>query len=117
MPWGVIRMYWILEELRADPMIMLVLTLRFAWSMKTSYSSRLGRVRAVFGNLYHRMGHSIDSHSANSRQMVEKDFSPPERDLGSRFLPAVCSWPLALTWRQLGSQDGLLSASMFGRRG
>ena len=64
---GVMRMYWIALASEASFIIMLMAILRLTASMKTSNSSR------------QRIGQPTDSHNAKSRQMVEKDFSPPER--------------------------------------
>ena len=64
-------MYWMVELLLPASRIICVEIRRLPASMKTSNSSK------------HRIGQLMASQRDNSRQIVEKDFSPPESDLGS----------------------------------
>lgn len=60
--------------------IMSIAILRLTASMKTSNSSR------------QRIGHPMASHRESRRQIVEKDFSPPEREVGSLRLLLPEAW-------------------------
>jgi hypothetical protein len=64
---GVIRMNCLPTDLLAAWIIMLILEARLTESMKTSNSSK------------QRIGLPIASQIASNKQMVEKDFSPPDR--------------------------------------
>lgn len=82
-------MYWMVELLLPASRIICVEIRRLPASMKTSNSSK------------HRIGQLMASQRDNSRQIVEKDFSPPESDLGSfSFLeePEALPFSLASVW-------------------
>ena len=91
-------MYCFLSEVFAVSIIIFMLIRRFTASIKTSNSSAewsrnqgvVDRGHKEFGAPRHLRGHPIDSHKERSRQMVEKDFSPPLRERGSlSFAPCV----------------------------
>ena len=102
--WGVIRMYCFLSEVLAVSIIIFMLIRRLTASINTSNSSRW-EIYYYFSEKEkkkkvkwtpvprQRNGQPMESQSESSRQMVEKDFSPPLNERGSlSFLPWVWSW-------------------------
>ena len=103
--WGVIKIYCFLSEVLAVSIIIFILIRRLMASMNTSNSSeaRWAGVAGYFkDNLpRQRKGHPIHSHKERSKQIVEKDFSPPlsERGSFSREFLWVCAWSSVCTYR------------------
>lgn len=80
-----------------SPTIILKLTSRLTLSMKTSLAwsaethMMLAKLRDTYNSSRHRIGDPMASHRANSKQMVENDFSPPDKVFVCRPLPVLVS--------------------------
>ena len=99
MSWGVMRMYWHrLSGSRALSINSFILIRRLTASYIAYWVIEESHVLELTMNTSNsskaRNGLLMLSHKDSKRQMVEKLFSPPDKDLGSfsAELPLVCHW-------------------------